>query len=178
MYRLFLAIFPKFEQQRELLGYKEKLDNRQERIRFNNRENIHMTLVFIGEVGGSELERLKENISSDSISKFTVHFNRLQIGAAENKQARVITIAGENNPQLAALRAQVTSQIKQSNVTSFKEESSFVPHITLARLKNSMPVQKIQDADFTLQVDEFYLVLSNLTQMGPFYSKIKRYQLA
>jgi 2'-5' RNA ligase len=178
MNRIFTAVFPKFEQQRELLNMQSIVASRLHNARLLPRSNLHMTMLFIGEVNEEALAKLTEKMQSQksNIQKFTLEFNELRIGVEEARQSKTVALVAQKTSEIANLHGYLSGIVTSVGIKL--QQESFTPHISLGKLKQPGQAKLIQAVDFKLRVQEFNLVLSNLTMQGPFYSKLLRVELA
>jgi 2'-5' RNA ligase len=134
--RLFFALdVPKpaidevFQLQSRLRAFAERFDPR-----WTRREQVHLTLKFLGDVEISkldELTRLTEECARDTRA-FDVSFERL--AAFPNaRRARVLAIELSPDPRLAELATRLEQAVERFGIP--RERRPFRPHLTLARFK-------------------------------------------
>ena len=140
-------------------------------------ENIHFTLLFLGEVSESELKKITEAISSVEFSSFSVIFQG--IGAFPKPRfPRVVwlgtdELGGENLREMAKKVEEALSPL------GFHSDKPFQPHITIFRIKNrigdiSKDLAEFEGVNFGSQkISEIKLKKSDLTPTGPIYSDLK-----
>ncbi|MBD3322726.1 MAG: RNA 2',3'-cyclic phosphodiesterase [Chitinivibrionales bacterium] len=178
MYRLFIAIdFPE--------PVKEKIADifyGVPHARWTSLDQIHLTIRFIGEVEEYFFEEIKSAL-------YTVHSAKMSIALKGTgyfplrKEPRVIWIGVEKNELLF----QLSSRIERALVTAgcMPEKRKFHPHITIARIKEKVPSQKIMPfisntALFSIpdiQIDHFSLYSSELTRNGAVHTREESYSL-
>lgn len=145
-------------------------------VKMVEKENLHLTLKFIGEVGDTTTaKRIEDALSAIKFSPFSVSLSGA--GAYPNEHfPRAIWIGGksEGAENLAA---------QLENALSFLplKKEKFTVHLTVARAPKS--VGDIED--FLLKnkgkeicsfsVSSFQLIKSKLTPAGPVYEVIKEY---
>jgi RNA 2',3'-cyclic 3'-phosphodiesterase len=138
--------------------------------------NIHFTLIFLGEVGDHDLEKIKEKLAQLQFESFRLNYEG--IGAFPNPAvARVVWIGVDphGGQKLIALAQNVI--VKMSEL-GFKADKPFSPHMTLFRAKG----RPLRLSDISAQykgrtlgsdmVDRVQLKKSELTPSGPIYSNI------
>ncbi|MDW7990019.1 MAG: RNA 2',3'-cyclic phosphodiesterase [Archaeoglobaceae archaeon] len=135
------------------------------------RENLHTTLMFLGEVEDIKLEELKATLSKISFNPFKISLRR--VGKFPEKgDTRVIWIGIEDSGNLRELAEKIYLELKK---LSFKRDKEFVAHITVARVKRrNKEVEKILkeygDIYFgDMLVKNFKLKQSILKTAGPVY---------
>lgn len=97
--------------------------------RFSPRENLHLTLVFLGELPPSRLEALRRAAESVSFSPFCAEFDR--IGCFSREGGSIWWAGLRPTPALLSLQRSLASALRREGVSL--EERRFVPHVTLAR---------------------------------------------
>ncbi len=137
-------------------------------------ENLHLTLLFIGEVHESLLKDVKEAVSELKFPSFTVRLSGL--GAFPNAfRPRVVWIGvKEGAERLAELHKQLVKGLNARGIRP-QDEKEFQPHLTLARVKGNygtLPqvIMSYQNYEVgTFNVDSVKLFKSTLTPKGPIY---------
>jgi len=142
-----------------------------------SRENMHFTLLFLGEIAEETVENVKKKLSSVSFKPIQVKF--IQIGAFPNPRSpRVVWIGVDEvaSKQLIDLASQVEKQLEP---LGFKSDKPFKPHLTIFRIKNkvediSQTLEKFKKWDFGNDViTELKFKQSILTPKGPIYSDLQ-----
>lgn len=142
--------------------------------------NLHITLRFIGEVDGGMAQEVHECLAEIRAAAFEVTLSGF--GTFGSRSPNALWAGVEKAPELAHLQAKVDSALARAGVAA--EGRKFVPHVTLARLKNA-PVPRLQafiaghspfrDA-FT--AESFVLFRSHLGRGGAEYEALAEYPLA
>jgi 2'-5' RNA ligase len=142
-----------------------------------NRQNIHFTLLFLGEITEDTAEDVKKSLSSIVFKPIELSFTH--IGAFPNtKFPRVIWIGVDEvaSEQLVELAAQVE---KKLTPLGFKSDKTFKPHLTIFRVKNkiddiSKEIEKYRQVNLGKDVIcELKFKKSILTSNGPIYSDLQ-----
>jgi 2'-5' RNA ligase len=97
-------------------------------------ENMHITLRFVGDVTGDDVEDLNDALADISCPSF----NRSLVGVdcfGSSKGIRSVWAGVEPSQELDYLQASVESTV--SRLGHGPETRKFTPHITLARFKRS-----------------------------------------
>lgn len=153
------------------------LENLQQRVSFPlyQKENLHITLQFVGEVTDEQLELLKS--VGEEISR---GYGPVQITPVSFfvEQGRLrLTIKKEHS--LLDIREQLVSEIKDIEGISLKQQG-YTPHITLGRPPEdfSLSSPAITPVDFTFPASSFGLYKSEPGEdrMGS-YTLLKEFQL-
>lgn len=172
--RLFVAVEIPERQRKELFEkYSKILDS--EKFNIVKPKNLHLTLMFLGNIKEEEIPRLEEKFSKVSAKKF-----RLKIEGAGffGKNIQWLGIS-KGKREIEKLAANARSEIG-----FFGEE--FKPHLTIARNKNAsssefaQAVKKIQESKLSVEfsVDSFKLLESVLLPQGPKHSALKEFRLS
>ena len=142
-----------------------------------NKQNMHFTLLFLGEITEEISEKVKKTLSTISFKPIEVKFN--QVGAFPNaKFPRVIWIGVDEiaSKQLIELASQVE---KSLSPLGFRADKPFRPHLTIFRVKNNAEdISKILEKFGTVDLGEdvimeLKLKKSILTPSGPIYSDLQ-----
>lgn len=150
----------------EILSAAKKLD-----LRIMAKENLHINLHFLGDVEPDKLEGIKKALDSVGGSG-SFEIDMRNVGAFPNNEfIRVIWI-GVVSAQLVGLKEKIDSGLEQ---LGFNTESSYIPHITLARVPRQTDEARnlLCDKEFGRQtVEEIRLIRSVLGPGGPRYESI------
>lgn len=177
MHRLFLAIRPP-EPIRDLLI--DAMDDSAD-FRWQDDEQLHLTLRFVGEV-----ERPMADDLAGALSRITAPSLELRIagiGRFEQRNSGSLWAGVEPKPVLASLAAKL-ERVCQS-VGLEPERRAFHPHITLARWKGRR-TREVQDylerkrglCSEPFAIDEFILFESRLSRHGAHYEEVATYCLS
>jgi 2'-5' RNA ligase len=148
--------------------------------RWQTREQLHLTLRFIGEVDGREANDIDDALSAISSPRFTLALKG--VGEFGGKKPHAVW-AGVDDPQAVGhLNRKVEAALQRIGIKA--DERKFTPHVTLARLR-AAPVSKVMDwlADHALyagppfEVAQFALYSSVLTPNGSVYRVERSYPL-
>jgi 2'-5' RNA ligase len=176
MHRLFVAIRPP-ENIRDLLI--DAMDDSSD-FRWQDEEQLHLTLRFIGEVDRPIADDLADALSRVHAGPFHARING--VGRFEQRSAGALWAGVEPKEPLAALAAKVERVCQQVGLEP--ERRAFHPHITLARWKGRHAREL---ADFLerkrglrsepFDVTEFTLFESRLSRHGAHYEEVASYPL-
>ena len=142
------------------------------------RENIHLTLKFLGNVSASKLEEIKSSLTQVAFPPFSLEIKGA--GAFPNlKRMNVIWVGvGEGWSQVELIFEQTEKLLHQLGFS--RETRAFSPHITVARVKSRRKRDEIAgflshlaDESFgTFPVEKVRLKQSILSPSGPKYSTL------
>ena len=148
--------------------------------RWQSREQLHLTLRFIGEVEGHDVEAIDDALAGIMAPDFTLQLHG--VGQFGNSQPHSLWAAARPNPALDHLQRKVDAAIRR--VGQPQDEHKFTPHVTLARLKHPDPDKVVEwlqyNALYTsaeFEVGAFRLYSSQLTSDGSVYRVEEDYPL-
>ncbi|HVO15674.1 MAG TPA: RNA 2',3'-cyclic phosphodiesterase [Alphaproteobacteria bacterium] len=144
-------------------------------------ESRHLTLRFIGDVPESVAADVDDALSEIESPAFDMTLEGIS-QFSNRSQARMIWIGTERNERLMHLAAKVESAVVRAGLEP--EGRKFIPHVTLARLKD-VRVDQLGPylADHALfragpfDVDRFVLFSSFLSRNGAIYTPEAEYPL-
>ena len=129
--RLFFALWPDRELQRGLAAWAEQAAGRGRAMR---RENIHLTLAFLGDTDADLLPALKALAAAVRVDPFRLLLDR--VGYWKHK--RILWCgASEDPPALAALVAELRARLTATGIRY--DSKPFVSHVTLVRNAAGLP---------------------------------------
>ena len=173
--RLFIAAPISGEVRDHCTKLEEKLKETGVRMKTVEPENIHITLKFLGEV---KSDKVREIINSlESIHSPRLVANTTRIGVFPNTNYIKVVWLGIDSPGLMNLHGKLEMALSK---VGFNPEKNFIPHITLARVKekpNKNLIELIGTEDrvgFT--IDKLLLMKSVLTERGPVYEVLHEKQ--
>jgi 2'-5' RNA ligase len=176
MHRLFVAIRPP-EEVRDLLV--DAMGDSPD-FRWQEDEQLHLTLRFVGEV-----ERPVANDLADALGRVHSPPFELRIagtGRFEQRSGGALWAAVEPKAPVAALAAKIERACQQAGLEP--ERRAFHPHITLARWKGRR-AREVEEflsrtrglASEPFAVDSFILFESRLSRHGAHYEEVETYAL-
>jgi 2'-5' RNA ligase len=168
--RLFFALWPSDAVKGEFARWGDAL-NQSCGGRVARRENIHLTLVFLGDVALDRLEELKSLACKLKISPFGLSF----VGTREVRKKRLVWTAPLETPApLIELVSRLEQALKESGFVF--DARPYSPHLTLIRKTRRSPEPyALSPVDW--QVRDFVLVRSQLGSSGSNYEVIGRWDL-
>lgn len=197
--RLFLAINLPERIKDKLLGLQKDLRNpfdELEKEKFNgkkiikwtDKENLHITLAFIGNANEKEIGFICKNSKEAfmKFSPFSFPLYKSEYAPPDVKIPRMIWVEAKLNETLESLKKELDKKFHSSENIPYKnKQHHFIPHVTLARIKK-WAFRKIELEDrpdihkefsFSFGVNSIELLNSKLTKNGPNYSIIKSFNL-
>ncbi len=145
------------------------------KARWTAPENIHLTLVFLGEVAEQTLPSIKHELEELAAAPVPIRLTNLNTF----QRAGVLVAEVDPTPRLLHLQAQIASRMARCGFPL--EDRPYHPHITLARSHERL---RLSDSQRTLppslqrsfRVDTINLYRSNLIPTGPHYEILAQKQ--
>ncbi|MEM1671744.1 MAG: RNA 2',3'-cyclic phosphodiesterase [Archaeoglobaceae archaeon] len=139
------------------------------------RENLHTTLMFLGEVPEAKLSEIQNSLSRVDFKNFKIALKG--VGKFPKKgEPRVVWIGiEEGREEIIRLAESVYLALKK---LGFERDKPFEAHVTVARVKRRNPelekvLDKYKDQNFgEMVVKDFRLKQSILKPSGPIYKDI------
>lgn len=138
-------------------------------------ENLHITLLFLGEVEEGKVSEIEELLSKIEFEPFNLVFQSM--GAFPNpKSPRVVWVGVEEDGKLKELANEVYKSLKR---LGFRRDKEFSAHLTVARVKRKNPKvvdlikQHSSDNFGQMVLKNFKLKQSILTPKGPIYKDLR-----
>ena len=177
MHRLFVAIRPP-EHIRDLLI--DAMDDSAD-FRWQDDEQLHITLRFVGEVDRPIAEDLASALSRVRAERFSIRVSG--VGRFEQRSSGTLWAGVEPKEPLAALAAKVERACLAAGLEP--EHRAFHPHITLARWKGRRSRELADLLDRTrglasepFELERFVLFESHLSRHGAHYREVATYPLS
>lgn len=147
---------------------------------FVSKENLHLTLKFIGDISEEQLEKIKNKLKEIHFHRFNSKTEKIGFFPSE-KYIKVIWI-GIVSEDLERLSSLINDSLGE--IGFLKDQKGFENHLTIARIKNAknkdLLMEKMKNIHIkpeNFDVDKFHLIKSELTSKGPIYKKIASFDL-
>ena len=144
-------------------------------IRFITRNNLHITVLFLGQIDLTEIERIKKIMQDIKISAFNIKLKGVNVFL----KSGILYINIENNNIIKNLNYELVRRINDVIGIDFSEKRGFNTHLTFARYKNidkevlKRFIEKYKNLDFgILNCNEIDLNESILKRNGAEYKTI------
>ena len=142
-----------------------------------SKENMHFTLLFLGEISDDMAPKIMESLSSVSFSP--IEMKLIGVGAFPNiGSPRVVWLGVDKDAakNLVELAVQVEEKLRP---LGFRSDKPFKPHLTIFRIKDRMNDISHELNKFRLveigreTISELKFKKSILTPTGPIYSDLQ-----
>jgi len=148
--------------------------------RWSDREQLHLTLRFIGEVDGRDAAAIDDALATIRAPRFTLELKG--VGEFGGKNPRALWAGVRDDAPVQHLQRKIESALQRIGLPA--EERKFVAHVTLARLR-AAPRDRVitflaAHALYTslpFEAGNFILYSSTLTPNGSLYRAERSYGL-
>lgn len=141
-----------------------------------SRQNMHFTLLFLGEITEQSLSDVKKALSGIAFRPIPLEFNHL--GAFPNPKAPRVIWLGIDEPAATEM-VKLAAQVERSLAPlGFRQDKTFKPHLTIFRIRsrsNDLSEKITRYGRINIgwdTVSELKLKQSVLTSNGPIYSDL------
>ena len=151
--------------------------------RWQSREQLHLTLAFIGEVDGQIGRMIDDALAGIHAPAFSLQLHGTgQFGEGKRARSHALWAGVRREPALEHLQRKVDSAIRRVGLPD--EAHKFTPHVTVARMRHPEPAKVVEwlthhalytSAEF--EVGAFHLYSSLLTSDGSIYRIEQSYPL-
>jgi 2'-5' RNA ligase len=143
--------------------------------KFTERDNLHLTLKFFGEIDEGKIEEVKKRLQQVKFENFNVGLG--EVGVFNKKVVRIIWIK-LNGKGIFDLQKQIDEKLK----SLFSVEERFMCHITIARVKSVGAkkelfeyLKSIKPKNMKFKIGSFSFKKSELLENGPIYENLEEY---
>jgi len=153
--------------------------------RWVKKENLHITLVFLGYLSDEELLEILK-ITKEVASRnqpFSINLNKIFYGPPK-QPPRMVWVEGEKSEELGKLQQDLENSLR--GTPKQKENRPYAPHITLGRL-NQWEFRQIdpeerpevnEEISLNFEVKSIEVMESELKRGGPEYTILESAPLA
>ena len=127
--RVFYAVTFSKSTKEAIVAYRDMIANSSVKGRFTDKNNFHLTLVYIGEVSQVELEGYLVILENLDIGR--LNLTASYIGSFKRRDREMLWMGLEKNQALLTLHKQLTAALKAHGFEG--EDRKYAPHITLGR---------------------------------------------
>jgi 2'-5' RNA ligase len=155
-------------------------------VKWVERENLHVTMLFLGEVDERAVPDVCRVVADCCGQQAPFPMSVEKVGCFPNpRRPRVLWIGvGEGTQELCALHDALEPPLMELGCYR-REERQYTPHITLGRVKSDHPTEKLaaalakqagwQGGETTVR--ELLVLSSELRPQGPMYTVLSRAKL-
>lgn len=142
-----------------------------------SKENMHFTLLFLGEISEEMAQKVMESLNTVSFNPIEVNF--VEVGAFPNPRSPRVVWLGVDKTAAKSLVELATQVEEKLGPLGFKSDRPFKPHLTIFRIKNgitdiSQELNRFKSIEIGHAViSELKFKKSILTPTGPIYSDLQ-----
>ncbi len=182
--RIFIAVNLPEETKKELSFYQEEMKEYLRGVRWVEKENMHITMAFIGSVREEKMFSLINELEMIQEDPFKVKLKEMCYIPSNRRNAKMIWARGKSK-EISSLNKRLEKRISSAGINYNSEEREFVPHVTLGRIRSwewkRIPLAEIplleEGIEINFPVNSFELMESKLKKGGAVYEEIKKFKL-
>ncbi len=172
--RNFIAIEPPEEIKEHLASLKIDLP-----ARWTSKENIHLTLFFIGQLDEELIEGIKSalKMAVKKSERFNLEVNGLTYAPPKSRPPKMIWAVIEDSELLKELKKRICEALG-------RESGEFLPHMTLARINGwkfrqleEEEIPNLPEVNISFEVNSVCLMESKIVKGRVKYQLIERFKL-
>jgi RNA 2',3'-cyclic 3'-phosphodiesterase len=158
----------------------KKLGEANAMVKFVETENLHFTFKFLGDITPEKsetiIEMVEEQVKKYSPFKITIKGT----GVFPNMgYIRVLWLGVEHPGAFSKVQREMDEEFAKMG---FKKERSYIPHLTIGRVKGTQnkdalvsAVEELENVEIgTMNIDRLTLKKSELTPVGPMYTDLQQ----
>jgi len=130
--RLFTAIIFDEETKDKIYKIEERVRQLSKKGSFTARDNLHLTLNFIGETERLELVKQAMIRATDSISNRSFILNIRGFGRFKRREGDIYWLGVEKGQMLCSLQKMLATELKEAGFYDV-DDTDYTPHLTLGR---------------------------------------------
>jgi 2'-5' RNA ligase len=184
--RVFIAVNPGKAIASRCVSLQETLARSAEGVRWEKPENIHVTLLFLGDVDERDLLPVCQEVLAVCGGRDAFVMSVEGVGAfpSPHRPRTLWTGIGAGAAELISLHDALEAPLIELG-SYRREERKFTPHLTLGRVKGDAPMERLTQALMRQaqwsagesEVTEVLVMSSELTPTGPIYSVVSTARL-
>ena len=183
--RTFIAVALTKPIRERIVALQDELSRGEAEVKWTEAENIHVTLLFLGEVPNEELPAICRLVSQTVQGREPFGLSVEAVGCFPNiRRPRIVWVGvGAGTQELLKIHDDLEAPLFDLGFR--KEDRKYTPHITLGRVKSDRPTEKLTAAiqrhagwhGGEMTVQEIHVMSSELTRNRPVYTVLARAKL-
>ncbi len=182
--RTFIAIELPGGVREELSRLQEELASPNLAAKWVSRENIHLTVKFLGSVESDRIAEIRRVLRDCLRDEEAFHFTLSGVGAFPSlSRPKVVWVGvGEGKEELRRIARKIEDALDEIGFP--KESRGFSAHVTLARIKRAEKTEelkkKIEEKEYgprQVRMSKVAIMKSDLTPQGPIYTRLDEVKL-
>jgi 2'-5' RNA ligase len=156
-------------------------------VKWVERDNLHVTLLFLGEVDARDVPEVCRSVAEVCAGQQAFPVTVETVGCFPNpRRPRILWVGvGTGSQELCRLHDDLELPLLELGCYR-REERRYTPHITIGRVRSERPTEKLVPAlvkqaswrGGETQVTEVLVLSSELTPQGPHYTVVSRAPLS
>ncbi|HEX3013602.1 MAG TPA: RNA 2',3'-cyclic phosphodiesterase [Methanobacterium sp.] len=182
--RAFLAAYIDEELKDKITEVQEQLKEADAPVKFVEPHNLHFTFKFFGEIDEEKTEEIVNAVETkvQNYGPFEIFIKG--VGVFPNpRYIRVLWLGVENSEPFSKLQMDMDEDFKK---LGFKKERSYVPHLTMGRVRGAKNkdallsrIDELKEVEIgKMKIEKLLLMESELKRdSGPVYTVVKEFEL-
>lgn len=142
---------------------------------------LHITLAFLGELEKEQIDFIIPKLFEINKTKFNLSFENMGYFKRSNTEGVIFINVAENKESIIELNRAIISKLELFQIIK-TDTNTFIPHLTIARVKDNKKIWEIIDYEKPLSfgsftVESFKLKKSTLSKEGPTYQDLAIFPL-
>ena len=177
--RAFLSLdLENIEIKKEIEKIQYELSKIKTKIKLVETSNLHFTLKFFPHIEFEDINKIIRIVDNLHLEEIEIKYNKIGVFPNYNKISVIwIGIDQESTNQISNIYNLINNKLKDSDI---QKDQRFVPHLTIARVKNcedkkyiQKVIEKYKNIIFGQEkINKIKLKKSILTSNGPIYSNL------
>ncbi|GAB6056196.1 RNA 2',3'-cyclic phosphodiesterase [Methanobacterium movens] len=166
-----------------IVDVQEKLKSVEAPVKFVESENLHFTLKFFGDISKDKINEIS-SVTEEKLKNhdpFSISIEGMGVFPSL-RYIRVLWIGTKDTDSFSSMQKDLDDEFIKMG---FSKERSYLPHLTIGRLKGSankeLLVEKIEELKEVkignMKIDQLVLKKSELTPEGPIYTNLEVFKL-
>ncbi len=147
-------------------------------IRLVEKENLHLTLLFLGEIPEERIEEIKEVLKGAKVGEIDLSLAGWEVFPGKQKPEGIWIRVNGQTGKLFSLYKKIVDGLLTKGFELKKNHLEFLPHITVGRMKSGgvRSLEKVfLKGNFVAK--KVALFTSELTQNSPIYFKLAEFEV-
>jgi 2'-5' RNA ligase len=181
--RTFIALDMPPEIKAALEAYVQPLKSLRGRVSWAKRENLHLTLKFLGDTPANRVDEIAAALQEIAATSTSFAADIAGSGAFPNDQAPRVLWVGINDESGTLLKLAKAIDERVHGFGFAKEKRAFAPHLTIGRVKDPrLPeiVRALKEKPFSTmpaQLNKIIFMQSELNPAGSIYTPLRTLNL-
>ncbi len=163
----------------KIFNWSKKNYKKFENVKWVAQDNFHITLHFLGYLTNKEIKKVGEvlkNINNLNIKNIKANINGIDCFPHPGQAKILFLKIKQGSKELEKIQNNIAQKLNKK-VNYKLEKRKWIPHVTVARFKNSknISINSFKEIKHSFLVNSIDLMESTLSRKGPTYSILKKY---